>query len=81
VTFKKATQVHDVARRVPLDLLLVETDSPYLAPVPFAGKLNHPALVRHVAEAVAQLKDIPFEQLAAATSANFEALFGIKFDA
>lgn len=81
VTFKKATQVHDVARRVPLDRLLVETDSPYLAPVPFRGKLNHPALVRHVAEAVAQLKGIPFEQLAAATSANFEALFGIKFDA
>lgn len=81
VTFKKATQIHEVARHVPLDRLLVETDSPYLAPVPFRGKLNHPALVRHVGEAVAQLKEIPFEHLAIATSANFETLFGIQFDA
>lgn len=81
VTFKKATQVHDVARRVPLDRLLVETDSPYLAPVPFRGKLNHPALVRHVAEEIAKLKGIPVDKLAAATSANFEALFGVGFDA
>lgn len=81
VTFKKATQVHDVARRVPLDRLLVETDSPYLAPVPFRGKLNHPALVRHVAEEIAHLRGVSFEQLAVATSANFESLFGVEFNA
>lgn len=77
VTFKKATQVHDVAQRVPLDRLLVETDAPYLAPVPHRGKLNHPALVRHVAEDVARLRGMPLDQLARATTENFHRLFGI----
>lgn len=81
VTFKKAVQVHDVARRVPMDRLLVETDAPYLAPVPHRGKLNHPALVRHVAEELARLKGVSFEELAFATSTNFESLFGSHFDA
>ncbi len=76
VTFKKALQVHDVARQVPLERLLVETDAPYLAPVPHRGKLNHPALVRHVAEEVARLRGIPLDRLANATTANFHALFG-----
>jgi TatD DNase family protein len=81
VTFKKATQVHQVASLVPQDKLLVETDAPYLAPVPHRGKLNHPALVRHVAEEVARLRSISIETLANATSANFQRLFGIQLHA
>jgi len=78
VTFKNAQQVKEVAASVPLDRLLVETDSPYLAPVPFRGKLNHPALVRHVAEEIARLRSLEVDQLAAATTANFFRLFNIK---
>lgn len=80
VTFKKALQVQDVATRVPIDRLLVETDSPYLAPVPHRGKLNHPALVRHVADEVARLRGIPCAQLAAATTANFQRLFKVPLN-
>ncbi|GGY27405.1 TatD family hydrolase [Paludibacterium paludis] len=76
VTFKSATQVQDVARRVPLDRLLVETDSPYLAPVPFRGKMNEPAYVRHVAECVATLRQIPLAEVEDATTANVFRLFG-----
>ena len=75
VSFKNAATVKDVARRVPLDRLLVETDSPYLAPVPYRGKLNQPAYVKHVAEEVAKLRGISFESLAMATTANFFRLF------
>ena len=77
VTFKNAQEIKDVARRVPLDRLLIETDSPYLAPVPFRGKLNEPAYVRYVAEEIARLRDIPLEEVAAATSGNFFRLFGV----
>lgn len=76
VTFKKALQVKAVASFVPLDRILVETDAPYLAPVPHRGKLNHPALVSHVAAEVAKLKGISLEELAEATTANFFRLFG-----
>ena len=75
VTFKNAVELHDVARFVPLDRCLIETDSPYLAPVPFRGKTNTPALVPHVAARLAALKGIPVEQVARATSDNFETLF------
>ena len=75
VTFKNAIQIKEVASFVPLDRILVETDAPYLAPVPHRGKLNHPALVRHVAEEVAKLKGISTEELAQATTANFFRLF------
>ena len=75
VTFKNALTVKDVARRVPLDRLLVETDAPYLAPMPYRGKLNQPGYVRYVAEEVARLRGIPFEELAAATTDNFFRLF------
>ena len=81
VTFKKALQIKEVASFVPLDRLLVETDAPYLAPVPHRGKLNHPALVRHVAEEVAALKGISFDVLAEATTSNFCRLFGVTIDA
>jgi TatD DNase family protein len=75
VTFKNAHALKEVARRTPLDRILVETDSPYLAPVPFRGKTNQPAFVRYVAEEISRLKGIPLEVLAAATTANFFRLF------
>ena len=75
VTFKNAIQIKEVASFVPLDRILVETDAPYLAPVPHRGKLNHPALVRHVADEVARLRGIGVDQLAEATTANFFRLF------
>ncbi len=75
VTFRNAVALKDVARLVPLDRLLVETDAPYLAPVPYRGKTNQPAYVRHVAEAVAELRGMPYEELAAATTRNFTRLF------
>lgn len=71
VTFKNAKSLKAVAQQVPLDRLLIETDSPYLAPVPFRGKTNDPSLVRHVAEEIARLRGISYEQIAAATTNNF----------
>jgi len=78
VTFKNATALKEVARRVPLDRLLIETDAPYLAPVPHRGKTNEPAFVRHVAEEIARLREIPFEHIAFQTTSNFMALFGLR---
>jgi TatD DNase family protein len=75
VTFKNAVPLKEVARRVPLERMLVETDSPYLAPVPHRGKTNEPAFVRHVAEEVARLRAIAFEDVAHATTENFFRLF------
>ncbi len=75
VTFKNALQIKEVAKIVPIDRLLVETDSPYLAPVPFRGKQNQPAWVKHVAEEVARLRDMSFDALAVATTDNFFRLF------
>jgi TatD DNase family protein len=77
VTFKNATALQDVARRVPLERMLIETDSPYLAPVPHRGKRNEPAFVRHVAEAIGVLRGESVETIAQATSDNFFRLFGI----
>jgi TatD DNase family protein len=68
--------LHDVARRVPLDRLLIETDSPYLAPVPFRGKTNDPSKVMHVAEKIADLRGIAVADVARATTENFFTLFG-----
>jgi TatD DNase family protein len=81
VTFKNAIQIKEVASFVPIERILVETDAPYLAPVPHRGKLNHPALVRHVAEEVAKLRGISTDELAQATTANFSRLFGVAIDA
>lgn len=75
VTFKNAQALKGVAQKVPLDKVLVETDSPYLAPIPFRGKTNQPAYVRHVAEEVARLRDVPLQQIVDATTANFFNLF------
>lgn len=75
VTFKSAQDLQEVARRVPLDRMLVETDSPYLAPVPYRGKRNEPAYVRQVAEFIAGLRDMAAEELGDITSRNFFRLF------
>lgn len=75
VTFKNAISVQEVARYIPMDRLLIETDAPFLAPVPFRGKLNHPALVAHTAQFVADLKNISLETLAKHTTDNFFTLF------
>ncbi|HJV75248.1 MAG TPA: TatD family hydrolase [Noviherbaspirillum sp.] len=77
VTFKSAKELQAVARAVPLERMLIETDSPYLAPVPHRGKMNEPGLVRHVAEFLADLKGIPLERVAQQTTDNFFNLFKI----
>jgi len=75
VTFKSATTLQDVAKRVPLDRMLVETDSPWLAPVPYRGKTNQPAYVQHVAEKIAELRNDTVDTIALATTQNFFTLF------
>ena len=75
VTFKKALELKEVASCIPLERMLIETDSPYLAPVPFRGKLNQPSYVKHVAEEIAKLRGITVEEVGEATSANFSRLF------
>lgn len=75
VTFKSAQDLRDIAAYVPLDRLLIETDSPYLAPVPHRGKTNNPALVPFVARQIAQVRRCTEQQVADATNANFDALF------
>jgi len=75
VTFKSATDVQTVAKKAPLDRILVETDSPYLAPMPHRGKTNEPAYTKHTAEFVAELRGIAYEELRDATTDNFYRLF------
>lgn len=75
VTFKSAKELQAVALAVPLERMLIETDSPYLAPVPYRGRTNEPAWVKHVAEFLATLKGVPLDQLARQTSENFFNLF------
>jgi TatD DNase family protein len=77
VTFKNAEALREAARKLPLERLLVETDSPYLAPVPHRGKRNEPAFVLHVAETIARVKGLPLQEITQATSRNAGALFGI----
>jgi TatD DNase family protein len=77
VTFKNSTGLKDVACRVPLERMLIETDSPYLAPVPHRGKRNQPAWVKHVAEEIARLREVPVETIASATTSNFFRLFKV----
>lgn len=78
VTFKNAEALREVARKVPLERMLVETDSPYLAPVPYRGKTNEPGLVKYVAEEIARQRNLPLEELALITSRNFFKLFDIE---
>lgn len=77
-TFRNAESLRDVVRRLPLDRILVETDAPYLAPVPHRGKQNEPKFVTEVAQLVADLKGVRVEHLAAQTSANFHKLFNLS---
>ena len=75
ITFKNTGDLREVVRQVPLDRLLIETDSPYLAPMPHRGKMNQPAYVKHVAECVSTIKNMPLDAIAHATSKNFFTLF------
>lgn len=75
VTFKNALELKEIAKKVPLDRMLIETDAPYLAPVPFRGKSNEPAYVRYIAEYIAELRGIPITEIAAQTTENFYRLF------
>ena len=77
VTFKKATNLKDIAKKIPLERMLVETDSPYLAPAPHRGRINQPAFVRHVAEEIAALRGITVNEVDAATTRNFFKLFKV----
>ena len=77
LSFRNAEPLREVARAVPLERCLIETDSPYLAPMPFRGKTNQPAWVRHVAQALAQVKGLSLDEVARVTSANATALFGL----
>jgi TatD DNase family protein len=78
VTFKTAQELQEVVKKIPLDRLLIETDSPWLAPVPYRGKPNQPGFVREVGEFIAELKGISVEELAKRTTDNFYELFAIK---
>jgi len=76
VTFKNAADLQEVARRIPIDRLLIETDAPYLAPVPHRGKRNQPSFVKYVAECLAELRNESFERVAEQTTKNYLELFG-----
>jgi len=77
VTFKNAVKMKEVAQKIPLENLLLETDSPYLTPVPYRGKENQPAYVKYVAEEIAKIKEMPVEQVAEITTKNAETVYGI----
>lgn len=78
ITFKNATTIKEVAKQIPLERILVETDSPYLAPVPYRGKINQPSYVKYVAEEVAALRGISLEDFSVAATQNFFRLFKIQ---
>lgn len=78
VTFKKAVEVHEVAKTVPLDRLLIETDAPYLAPVPYRGKRNEPSYVKFVAEEIAKLRGLTLEEVGSITMSNANKLFRLE---
>lgn len=80
VTFNNAGELRDVARRVPLERMLIETDSPYLTPMPHRGKPNEPRYVQHVAERIAEVRGMPVEELVAVTGENFRSLFKPAID-
>jgi TatD DNase family protein len=80
ITFKNAIELCDTVKKIPLDKILIETDSPYLAPVPFRGKTNEPSYVYKVAEMISELKDISIEEVAEITTNNFCNLFRLNKD-
>ena len=77
VTFKNAIKMKEVAKEVPLDKLLIETDAPYLTPVPYRGKTNQPAYVKYVAEEIANLRNTSFEEINEQTTKNAKLVFKI----
>ncbi len=81
VTFKNAKNIHAVVKEIPIEKMLIETDSPYLAPVPFRGKTNEPAYVKHVAEKIAEIKNLSLEDVARITCLNSLSLFGLEGNA
>ena len=78
LSFKKAEELRQIAAELPLDRILVETDAPYLAPVPYRGKSNQPAYVREVAEAIAELRGVSYQEIAEQSGNNFNSLFGLN---
>lgn len=78
-SFKNAQQIRDVIRKAPADRILIETDAPYLAPIPHRGRENHPAWVKHVAEVVAEVRQTSVETIACQTTQNFKTLFNVTF--
>ncbi len=78
ITFKKAQDLRDIFANIPLDRLFVETDCPYLTPVPYRGKLNEPCYLKYVAEELARIKSVSFETISEITTKNFETLYGVK---
>jgi len=77
ITFKKAEDLRDTARALPIDRILIETDSPFLAPIPYRGRRNEPAYVVETARAIAEIHGIETEELGKTTSQNFKRLFGL----
>jgi TatD DNase family protein len=78
ITFKNADVFKEIVRKLPLESLLVETDAPYLTPVPFRGKRNEPSYVRYTAEKVAEVKKVSFEKVAEVTTQNALRVFGVN---
>lgn len=78
ITFKNAIALQEVAKKIPLDRILIETDSPYLAPVPYRGQQNHPALVKYVAMALSELRQESYEEIARSTTENFYRCFNLE---
>jgi TatD DNase family protein len=81
ITFPRAENIREVAAKVPLDRMLIETDAPFLAPLPYRGKRNEPAWVGRVADKVAEVRGVPSEQVASSTANNFFRFFGVAPDA
>ena len=75
ITFNRSAELRDIFKEIPTDRLLIETDSPFLAPIPLRGRRNEPSFIIHTAEKLAQLKELPFDKLAQITSDNFYRLF------
>jgi len=79
VTFKNASQIQDVARNIPLNSLLLETDAPFLTPTPYRGKRNEPSYIIHTAQKIAKLRGVSFEEISSQTSKNVCQLFNLSF--
>lgn len=79
ITYKNTEGFQEVVKQIPLDSLLIETDAPFLAPVPFRGKRNEPSYIQYTAQKVSEIKKVPFEKLAEVTTENALRVYGLKF--